>query len=70
MCCGAIINSRIAEVIYGAYDTKAGCCGSVINIFDLPFNHKPEVRGGVLKEECSQLLSEFFLKLRKRHTDY
>ncbi|MCR4924866.1 MAG: tRNA adenosine(34) deaminase TadA [Clostridiales bacterium] len=66
MCTGAIINSRLKRVVFGAYDKKAGSCGSVINLFDLPYNHKPELLGGVLEEECSQQLSEFFKNLRKR----
>lgn len=49
MCCGAIINSRIKKVVFGAYDKKAGCCDSVINMFELPFNHKPEVIGGFME---------------------
>lgn len=65
MCTGAIINSRIKRLVYGADDLKAGSCGSVINLFDLPYNHRPEVVRGVLKDECSSLLSEFFEKLRK-----
>lgn len=64
MCTGAIINSRIRKVVFGAYDKKAGCCGSVMNMFELPFNHKPEVIGGFMEEECSNALSEFFIKLR------
>ena len=65
MCTGAIINSRIARLVFGAYDQKAGSCGSVINLFDLPYNHKPEVLGGILNDECSTLLSDFFKELRK-----
>ncbi|MGN1133679.1 MAG: nucleoside deaminase, partial [Oscillospiraceae bacterium] len=65
MCAGAIINSRIERVIYGAYDRKAGCCKSIINLFDLPFNHQPEIVGGVLEEQCSGILSEFFSNLRR-----
>jgi tRNA(adenine34) deaminase len=64
MCAGAIINSRIRRVVFGAYDKKAGSCSSVINLFTLPYNHIPEVTGGVMERECSQLLSEFFKKLR------
>ncbi len=66
MCTGAIINARIPKVIFGAYDKKAGSCGSIINLFDFPYNHKPELIGGVLEEECSQLLSDFFKRLRIR----
>src|SRR5574344_977563 len=64
MCAGAIINSRIRRVVFGASDKKAGSCKSVINLFELPYNHKPECIGGVLENECSKLLSDFFLKLR------
>lgn len=64
MCAGAIINSRIKKVTFGAYDKKAGSFGSVVNFNDLPYNHKPEIVGGVCEEECSALLKEFFKKLR------
>ena len=60
----AIINSRIRRLVYGASDAKAGSCGSVINLFDLPYNHKPEVIPGLMEDECSSLLSEFFAQLR------
>lgn len=66
MCSGAIINSRIKKVTFGAYDKKAGCCGSVTNLFDLPFNHKPEIIGGFMEEECAEILSEFFKNLRNK----
>ena len=66
MCTGAIINSRIERVVFGAYDKKAGSCGSLINLFDLPYNHKPLLSGGFMEEECGSLLSEFFKKLRKK----
>lgn len=65
MCAGAVINSRIARVVYGASDPKAGCAHSVIDLFALEFNHRPIVRGGVLESECSELLSKFFHTLRK-----
>ena len=64
MCTGAIINSRISHVIFGAYDEKAGSCGTLINLFDLPYNHKAEVWGGILEEECKSLLTEFFKNKR------
>lgn len=67
MCAGACINSRVERVIFGAYDPKAGSCGSVVNLFDLPYNHKPTLCGGVLEEECASLLSRFFLSLRERN---
>lgn len=66
MCTGAIINSRIKRVVFGAYDSKAGSCGSVINLFDLPYNHKPELTGGYMEKECSAVLTEFFKELRKK----
>ena len=66
MCAGAIINSRIKRVVYGASDKKAGCCHSVLNLFDLPFNHKPVVEGGLMEEECSEVLSSFFKDLREK----
>ena len=66
MCTGAIINSRISKLVYGASDPKAGSCESVINLFELPYNHFPEVLGGVLKDECSEILSSFFKNLREK----
>ena len=66
MCTGAIINARIPRVIFGAYDKKAGSCGSVVNLFNLPYNHKPEVISGVLEEECAQVLKDFFKRLRDK----
>lgn len=65
MCAGAIINSRLRRVVYGAADPKAGSCGSVTNLFDLPYNHKPELVAGFMAEECSALLTDFFSRLRK-----
>lgn len=65
MCAGAIINSRIKKITFGAFDKKAGSCSSVINLFDLPYNHKPETEGGFMEEECSEMLSSFFKNLRK-----
>lgn len=66
MCAGAIINSRIRRVIFGASDAKAGSCGSVTDMFSLPYNHKPEVVSGILERECSELLTEFFTGLREK----
>ena len=66
MCAGAIINSRIDEVFFGAYDKKAGSVRSLVSLFDLPYNHKPSVEGGILEEECASVLSEFFKTLRSR----
>ncbi len=64
MCAGAIINARIKNVYYGAPDKKAGSFGSVVNLSELPYNHKPNVVGGILEEECANVLSEFFKELR------
>lgn len=64
MCAGAIINSRIRRVVWGAADPKAGCCGSVTDLFELPFNHRPAVEGGLMADEGAALLKEFFAKLR------
>ena len=66
MCCGAIINSRIDNVIFGAYDIKSGSAVSVQKMFELPYNYRPEVTGGVMEEECSAILSEFFRQLREK----
>ena len=64
MCAGAIINARIPRVVFGARDKKAGGCGSVLDLFQYPFNHRPEAVGGVLEEACQGLLTEFFTNLR------
>ncbi|WP_367925832.1 nucleoside deaminase [uncultured Ruthenibacterium sp.] len=66
MCAGAIINSRLKRVVYGARDVKAGCCGSVTNLFDMPFNHKPILESGLMEKECASLLQDFFEQLRIR----
>lgn len=70
MCAGAIINSRIENVYFGAYDKKAGSVGSLVNLFDLPYNHKPSFEGGVEEEKCAAILSEFFalLRVKKKNT--
>ena len=68
MCAGAIINSRIKRVVFGASDSKAGSFGSVVDFNNLPYNHKPEIVSGVLKDECSSLLSDFFARLREERT--
>ncbi len=64
MCMGAIINSRISKVVFGAKDAKAGACGSVIDLRNYPLNHKPEVTCGFMKEECARILSDFFKSKR------
>ena len=64
MCAGGIINSRVDEVRYGAREDKMGCCGSVLNLFEERFNHKPRLYRGPLEEECEGVLREFFQQLR------
>jgi len=67
MCSGAIILSRIKRVVYGATDPKGGCAGTFMNLLqDERFNHQSEVERGILAEECGQLLSTFFRKIRKK----
>ena len=66
MCAGAIINSRIKRVFFGARDPKAGSFGSVADFNALAYNHKPEIQGGVCGEECAALLTDFFKELRKK----
>ena len=63
MCAGAIINSRIERVVYGAPDNKAGAFGTMLNLTDYPL-YKPQIVGGVLKDTCSQMLTDFFKKKR------
>lgn len=66
MCAGAIIQSRIKRVVFGAFDPKAGCAGSLMNLLtDQQFNHQVDVTSGVLAEECGALLTDFFKKLRE-----
>ena len=65
MCSGAIINSRIENLYFGAYDKKAGCGGSVVDLFEEGlFNHNVNVRGGIMEKECAAVLTEFFKNLR------
>lgn len=66
MCAGAVINSRIDRVVYGAVDKRFGAMGSVCEVQSMPFNHFPKVEGGVLEEECLAILQDFFRKLRER----
>ena len=65
MCAGALVNSRIDRVVFGAYDMQAGCCGSVVNFNAYPFNHSFEIVGGVMETECREVLTEFFNNKRK-----
>ena len=65
MCCGAIMHARVSRVVYGAADAKTGCVHSVMNLFDNPqLNHHTMVEGGVLADECAQLLKDFFKERR------
>ena len=64
MCAGAIVNARISQVRYGTRDEKAGACGSVLNLFEERFNHKPRLYRGPLEGECAQILQDFFENLR------
>lgn len=67
MCAGAIVQSRMKEVVIGAMNPKAGCAGSVLNLLQVPeFNHQVEITKGVLEEECSGMLRQFFAELRAK----
>lgn len=72
MCAGALINARLRRVVFGAYDGKAGSFGSVVDLNEYPYNHKLEIEGGVLEEECAAMLSVFFkeLRLKKKKQPY
>lgn len=68
MCAGAIVQARITEVVMGCMNPKAGCGGSILNILEMPqFNHQVKVVRGILEESCSQMLKDFFAKLRERN---
>lgn len=66
MCAGAIINARINTVYFGAYDQKGGCAGSLINLFDCGFNHRPHLKSRILEQECTDILKDFFDELRNK----
>lgn len=66
MCAGAVINARLPRIVYGASDPKASSCGSLVDLFSIPYNHRPQVTRGVLEEECAGILKEFFARLRER----
>lgn len=66
MCCGAIINARIDDVIFGAYDLKSGSAVSVQKMFELSYNYRPTVQSGVMEKECADVLSLFFRQLREK----
>ena len=65
MCAGAVVNARIPRVVFGAPDLRFGAFGSLINLAELPLNHRPELVGGLLGEECISLLSDYFAKKRR-----
>ena len=64
MCAGAILNAHIPNVFFGAYDFKNGSCGTITNLFEMPYNFKPQYEGGILQDECADILKRFFKKLR------
>ena len=64
MCTGACISARVSRIVFGAYDKKAGCCGSVADLTALHLDSEPEVFGGILQEECESVLKEFFKERR------
>ena len=64
MCAGAILNARLDRVVFGAYDRRAGSFGSLINLANYPYNHRPDLMGGVLEEEAKALMVDFFQKKR------
>ena len=67
MCAGAIVQSRVPQVIYGTTDPKAGCAGTLMNLLQEPrFNHRTEVITDILQEECASLLTDFFRRLRRK----
>ena len=66
MCAGALVQSRIDRVVVGCMNPKAGCAGSILNLLQMPeFNHQVELETGVLEEECSQMMKDFFRELRE-----
>ena len=65
MCAGAIINSRIPTVVYGAKEPLSGSCGSVIHLFEERYGHHPAIYGGILREDCAGVLSDFFRTVRE-----
>ena len=66
MCAGAAVNARISRIVFGAYDKRFGCCGTVYNLAcDQKFNHRCEVSGGIMEQECLEEVQNFFKKLRK-----
>lgn len=68
MCAGAAINARLDRVVFGAHDLRFGACGSAVNLYEVPFNHIPELTGPIMQEKCAEILTEFFKKRRKSKT--
>ncbi len=66
MCTGAVINAHIDRVVYGADDERAGCCGTAMDLFSLPYSHRPDIYRGCCEWECRELLRTFFQKLREK----
>ena len=66
MCSGAIVNARIPNVYFGAYDKNFGCCGSTLNILEMQNSFHPHFEGGIMEKECSDIISDFFKKLRQK----
>ncbi len=66
MCAGAVINARIKTLVFGAYDRRAGSIDSVINLCDYPYNHKPEIYGGICEDDCLAVMKNFFKGLREK----
>ena len=64
MCAGAIINARVPRVVYGTRDLRFGAFGSLLDLSEIPLNHKPEITGGVLEDECREMLRDYFKKKR------
>lgn len=69
MCAGAVMNSRLKRLVYGAFDDKNGACASVVNLFEERFTHIPYVRSRILMEQCGDILTQFFKELRGGGTD-
>ena len=65
MCAGAILNARVGKLFYGARDPAMGACGGVFNLFYEKLGHEPQITGGILKEECTAVLTDFFRKCRE-----
>lgn len=66
MCAGAIVNARIPNIYFGAYDVKNGACGSAVNLLKMNENYRPKCTGGILEDECSKIIKDFFVELRKK----